>query len=217
MALAASYGDPFLGEYKKPFDSMDFAVQLNFGENTALGAGSAKGILFAAPVAETQNSQSLVAAYQHFDYFNNNAYVFGEQSISGSWLYRVQATKSFEMRTALHVNAVIMGAAQSDYANVSGRGYDYGPGLGYKFQGAFYRNGYPFLSIGHYGFWIHSINGTVANHLISGSNVRLDLPLRRDVALGVDYFLYLEDSHYAEYPNVSHRVPELRTSLTFHL
>ncbi len=217
MALAASYGDPFLGEYKHPFDSMDFAMQLNFNDASTLGVVSAKGILFASPVTQTKDSQSLIGAYQHFDYFNNNAFVFGEQSVSASYLYRAQATKSFEMRTAFHLNAVIMGAAQSDYASVSGRDYDFGPGLGYKFGGTFLRNGYPFLSLGHYGFWIYSLNGTAGSHLISGTNVRLDLPLTQGLSLGIDYFLYLSDNHYDDFPDVYHRVPELRTSLAWHL
>jgi Domain of unknown function (DUF3943) len=217
MALAASYGDPFLGEYKRPFDSMDFAMQLNFDDASTLGVVSAKGILFATPLSESKTSQSLIGAYQHFDYFNNNAFVFGEQSVSGSFLYRSRATKSFEMRTALHMNVVIMGAAKSDYANVSGRDYDFGPGLGYKFNGVFYRNGYPFLSLGTYGFWIYSLNGTVGSHLISGTNARLDLPLTDGMSFGVDYFLYLSDNRYQDFPDVTHRVPELRTSIAWHL
>jgi len=217
MEIAANYGDPFRGETRKPFSSFDFGLQLNFKDKNTFGRMSTKGILYASKVAESERSQHLVAAYQHYDYSNTNAYEYGAQSVGASFLSRMQATEKFEMRTALHLNVILMGATKSDYSNISGRSYDYGPGLGFKFSGTFLVSGHPILTLAHDQSWIHSINGTAAEHILSGSRARVDLPLKRGLSLGVDYVLYLADRNYRDFPDVHKRIPELRTALSWNL
>jgi hypothetical protein len=217
MDLAASMGDPFQGDSKKPFDSFDFGLQLNFNDKSTFGRMQATGLLFASPILGTGNSKHLIAITQHYDYFNNNAFELGGQSLAASFLSQMRATSHFALRTQLHLNAVVMGATKSDYASISGRAYDFGPGLGFKFGGTFYYNNHPFLLLSQSQFWIHSVNGTAAEHVISGTRARVDIPLTHGVSLGADYVLYLADRNYRDFPDVHQRVPELRTGISFNL
>jgi hypothetical protein len=217
MELAANMGDPFLGDNKKPFDSFEFGGQLNFGDKKTLGRAQAIGLLSATPMMGTENSKHMIGFTQHFDYFNNNAFELGGQSLAATLYSQMRSGDSFAIRTQLHVNAIIMGGTKSDYESVSGRSYDFGPGLGFKFGGTFYYRGHPFLLLSHSEFWIHSVNGTAADHVVSGTRARIDVPLKHGVSLGADYVLYRADRNYRDFPDVHQRVPELRTGLSFNL
>lgn len=217
MELAASMGDPFAGDREKPFDSFDFGLQLNFGDKATLGRAQASGLLFASPVMGTEDSRHLIGASQQFDYFNNNAFELGGQSLAASFFSQMKASENFAVRTQLHVNAVVMAGVSSDYESISGREYDFGPGLGFRFGGTFYYNRHPFLTLTHSQFWIHSINGNSAEHVVSGSRARVDVPLTRGFSIGADYVLYLADRNYRDFPDVHERVPELRTGISFNL
>jgi len=217
MELAFAVGDPFEGDRKKPFDSFEFGMQVNFDDKTGLGRAQAVGLLTASPMLQTEKSEHLIGASQHYDYFNNNAFELGGQSVGGSLLSQMKAGDDFEMRTQLHLNAILMGATKSDYRSISGREYDFGPGLGYKFGGVFLYKGHPFLVLSHSQNWIHSINGTSAEHVLSGTRARVDIPLTRGFSIGADYVLYVADRNYRDFPDVHERVPELRTGISFNL
>jgi hypothetical protein len=217
MELAATMGDPFLGDNKKPFDSFEFGGQLNFGDLKTLGRAQAVGLLAATPMMGSENSKHMIGFTQHFDYFNNNAFELGGQSLAATLYSQMKAGDAFAIRTQLHVNALIMGGTKSDYESISGRSYDFGPGLGFKFGGTFYYQGHPFLLLSHSEFWIHSVNGTAADHIVSMTRARIDVPLKHGVSLGADYVLYRADRNYRDFTDVHERVPELRTGLSFNL
>jgi hypothetical protein len=217
MELAANMGDPFLGDNKKPFDSFDFGIQLNFGDAKTFGRMQTIGLLAATPVMGTESSKHMIGFTQHFDYFNNNAFELGGQSLAATLLSQMKAGDSFAIRTQLHVNAIVMGGTKSDYESISGRSYDFGPGLGFKFGGTFYYKGHPFLLLSESEFWIHSVNGTAADHVVSMTRARIDVPLTRGLSLGADYVLYRADRNYRDFTDVHERIPELRTGVSFNL
>jgi hypothetical protein len=217
MEFAMANGDPFQGDRKKPFESFQLGAQLNFGDKATLGRVQVVGLLTASQLLETENSTHLIGASQHFDYFNNNAFELGGQSVGGTLLSRMKAGKDFEMRTELNANVIVMGATKADYRSISGRDYDFGPGLGYKFGGVFLYRGHPFLVLSHNQSWIHSINGTAAEHVVSGTRARVDIPLTRGFSVGADYVIYFADRNYKDFPDVHERVPELRTGVSFNL
>jgi len=217
MEMAASIGDPFEGDNKKPFDSFDFGLQLNFSDKKTIGRMQADGLLFASPVVGDANSKHMIGITQHYDYFNNNAFELGGQSLAATFLSQLKAGKTFAIRTQLHLEGIVLGATKSDYASISGRSYDFGPGLGFLFGGTFYYDEHPFLTLSESEYWIHSVNGTAADHYLSGTRARVDIPLARGFSIGADYTLYLADRNYRDFPDVHQRVPELRTAVSFNL
>jgi hypothetical protein len=208
MVADFDYGDPFSGDTAKPFDSFDFFLQLNFDDKSLIGRAHAKGLLFAAELAESEKSQHLVGSYQHYDYINNNAFEFGGQSISASYLSHIQIGDRAALRTGFHGCGLILGGTKSDYENFTGRSYDYGPGLGFKFHSTLYRRGRRFFTLGHTNYWVHVLNGDRADHYIAFTYARLDLQLQRFFGLGFEYQLYNAERQYADFPDVSQRSPE---------
>ena len=217
IEVAAYVGDPFLGDNKKPYDSFDFNFQLNINDAQTIGRVQTIGLLASSPVMGTDHSKHLIGFTQHFDYFNNSDIELGGQSLAASLYSQFRAGEHFAVRTQLHMNALIMGATKDNYQTFTGRSYDFGPGLAFKFGSTFYYHNHPYLMLTHSRFWIHSINGSVSDHLISTSRVRFDVPLTRGFSIGADYWLYTADRLYRDLPDVYERVPVLRTGISFNL
>ncbi len=209
MQMDFNYGDPFEGDNERPFDSFDFTLQLNFSDKAAIGRAQAKGLLFANLVAESENAQHLIGAYQHYSYINNWAFEWGGQSLSASYLSQVEMGHA-KLSTEFHALGIILAGTASDYENFTGRSYDYGPGLGFEFQTVLHRNERPFFTLGHSSYWIYVLNGDKANHYVNFTWVRLDIQLQQFFGLGLEYDLYLAERQYDDFPDVSQRNPEIR-------
>lgn len=204
-----AYGDPFAGDNEKPFESFDFAIQLYFGDKNGIGQLETKGLLFAVPVSESDESIHMVGAFHHFDYIDNNAYEYGSQSISGSYLSKVSMGRA-TLVTQFHAMGHILAGTASDYEDFTGRSYSYGPGVGFKFKTVLYRGKRPFFTLGNNTSWIWAVNGDSAEHFVSYSYARLDVPLGEVFGVGTQYDVYFAEREYADFPDVHQRNPELR-------
>ncbi len=216
IELAAGYGDPFLGEYKKPFDTFDFGLQINFKDNSKIGRVQAKGLLFATPYSRSENTQTLIGAWQYYDYVNNSAFVYGAEKIGASFMSLRKPGKDFEARTHIDLMAIVLGATNSAYASISGRSYDYGPGLGVAMGGEFRYKGHAFFSLSQELDYIHTLNGTLSNHILSETQIAIDIPLVSAWTLNASYNLYIAQGNYEDFPDVYQRTPILRTALSWH-
>jgi hypothetical protein len=210
------YGDPFRGATKKPFDHFNLHAQINFSDRSAIGELHAEGLLTGGTIQESKTSKSLLGAFQHFTYFNNSAYEFGAQSFSAGFLNKFER-ESFNFHANLNAGAILMGAVKSHYPSFTGRTYDYGPGVAFRFRGSFERAGWDYLKIAHATSFIHTINGNKSDHIVSFTNVALSVPIHRVVGAGVEYLLYLSDSEYEDFPDVSQRSPEVRLFFAYQM
>lgn len=216
VRFKTKYGDPFVDTKGKPFDNFDFGIMFALDNpEHGLQRIEAKGLIYAETVSQSENTQHVLGVQQHFDYYDNEAYTFGNQSISASFFSKFVTEHGFETKTMIHLNGVIMGASKSDYFNVSGRDYDYGPGVGFKFSAEFGREGRRYLGIAHEEFIIHSINGNRANHYVNFTGLYADVPLRGFLGLKFEYLLYLSERYYKDFPDVSERSPEIRVYFSF--
>lgn len=216
VRFAANYGDPYLEEMNRPFDHFNFIFHVNHENKPhSIAQITTKGYLFGNEVSRSERAQHILAAYQHSDYLDNEAFTYGAQSFGASWLARFVTESGFETRTELHMNAIILGASKCDYFSISGREYDYGPGVGYKINASFGRGGREYCSAGYAGAFIHSINGNAAQHFLNTFHVRASFPIRDYFMFGSDYVVYVADRKYADYDDVHTRNPELRVYVSW--
>jgi hypothetical protein len=211
-----AYGDVFDSRRHDPFSSFLFSAQINFADATPIGQFDARGILAGRDLHETETSRHILAAYHHFDYIDNQAVKFGAQSVGStiqSEFHAAHGEGRLRLRTRLDGNVVLLGATESDYATFTGRDYDYGPGFAVKLATGFQFNELPIFILSTSNTFLHSINGTDADHFISSSRVRVQVPVYQNYGLAVDYVLFLRNSQYADYDDVDKRSPEVRLSL----
>jgi hypothetical protein len=216
-ALEGSYGDPF-GDIEHPYDYFDFGLQLNFNNKPhGIGRIGIRGVLGSVELDRGEDTQHRLAAYQNFDYLDNEAYTYGGQSFGARLHSRFFKGDDWETRAGLQVNGIILGASKSDYNSISGREYDYGPGAGVDFVAAFARRGVDLLTISHGSFYIHSVNGNEVESYSNYTGVRVAVPLNDALRLRFDYLLFISRRDYERHPDVEQQNPELRAALAWRL
>ena len=211
VSFDTEYGSPFTTGPRKPYDAFTFGMQLNF-DNKPHGIGRIEidGLLGAMTLSKTARAHHLVGAYQHFDYIDNEAYVFGGQSVGACYLTRFTGHEGVDVRASLHVNAILLGASKSDHFNISGREYDYGPGAGFEFTAVFAHKDRDILTLAHESTYIHSVNGNEVESYSNFTRLRANVPIRSFFGTGLEYLLYHSRRDYAAFPDVDQRSPEMR-------
>ncbi|MEN8005882.1 MAG: DUF3943 domain-containing protein [Candidatus Krumholzibacteriota bacterium] len=217
MKFDFEYGDMFFGDMDQPFDSFDMDLQLNFADVKLVGRVEVNGMLAGTFLKETDPSSHILAGFLRYDYLNNSKVEFGAQSLGAGLMSRFETDSGLEIRTELHTNAIILGANKSDYRSTSGRTYDYGPGAGVDLAARIGRNGWHYLHVGHTHSWIHTVNGNDADHFLGESFVRMELPIRFNLGLGLEYRLInsRRNYHLEGLDDVNERIPELRLATTW--
>ena len=162
-------------------------------------------------------SASQFNANMHMTYVDNEAYTYGGQSFSASYLRRFGMGGRTEHELELNLEGILLGASKSDYFNLSGREYDYGPGAGLWFRYALQVGEEGRLGLLYRGSWIHSINGAAADHLDQFVGLTADVPVRRGLALSLDYLYYFSHRFYEDYDDVFARNPMLQLYFSWRL
>ena len=202
----------------KPFDYFDFHVQLNFNNKPhGLGLFNINAILHGWDMGGSETKTNQLNANIHFTYFDNEASTYGGQSLSASYLSRFGQGKGFESELELYLEGIIFGASKSDYFNLSGREYDYGPGAGARLSYSLMAGDHAVLRTIYRGSWIHSINGTAADHLDHFFYVSTEFALHDWFKLGIDYLAYWSKRYYRDYDNVYARNPQLQVFFSWSL
>jgi len=169
------------------------------------------GLLYGGSLRETAETHHYLGAFQYYDYFNNRAFEFGGQSVGAGLLSKFDTGEKMRFLTALHVTALLVGGTSSDYVSFSGREYDYGPGVGFRLHAA------SSAAAGTCWASARSSSGSIPERQRRPPRGQHDrgagaVPVRRELAVGLDYTLYLADRYYSDYPDVHERYPIVRDS-----
>ncbi|MBN8226830.1 DUF3943 domain-containing protein [Corallococcus macrosporus] len=194
LGLGMRHGDPFLDDFRKPFDS--FAVDASFivRQGHFLGQADAQGLLAVTSLSRRPRWQVLLGAYQFYDFVDIGNYQVGAQSFSGSLLYRHELTGAMDVRAALDLRGVALAAISSIPSETNERGYDYGPGVGVTLRAALGSWPWEYLGVELETSWIHTLDGVVKDHLIHEGRLHADIPVYRGLGLGGSLQLFRRDT-----------------------
>jgi hypothetical protein len=238
ILLNHNYGDVFENTRRKPFDYMEFVGELNFGEKVGLGNVQIRGDLASWPLGGP-GANHVVSVVQYFDYMNNTAYEFGGQSLGAALSSRFRLSDRLGLTTRVDGSAILLGAVNADYSWLADvaeqeriREYDYGPGAGGTATATLSLNGHPLLAALYRFEWISVKNGSVydkgtvgsdADHYVQMGGLRLVVPIKGNLGVGADAYVFLRDSHYSavdsatgdvQIKNVTQRNPQVRVYLS---
>jgi len=218
ISFATEYGDPFSETLEKPFDTFDFGIQFNFDSPDSIdvvGYIDVEGWLFGANEYDADHVGDFVAGFSHFNFYSNEVYRYGSQEIGAGYLNRYRMGERYRGSARVDLNAILLGASKADHFNVSGRDYDYGPGMALELKWALERDEHEILSLEQDVSWIHAIDGNIADHFIFMTDARFQIPIHDHIKLGVEYLFYAAFREYKDYPDVDVSAPELRLSAAF--
>ena len=215
-------GNPFAGDYEKPFDSFSLGLQLNFNDAQTIGRLQIEGTLTGKRLSdEASTTIHIGAVTQSFDYVNNSAYQFGGQSLGTKLLSLYSFSPTVSLRTNFEAAGLLLGAVNSEYTDVvvgtDERDYDFGPGALGRARAVLNVSGHDLVDLTYDFFYIHTLTETDSDHLVHDVAARLKLPLWRGLGLGAEGRYFGRNSHYDAFPNVHRWVPQARLYLSYDL
>lgn len=223
LALKYTYGHPFYKRRFKPFDFFRFYTLINFWNQPLLGQFRIYGILYGKRYSLGGDHRLVLGFFQHSDYLKNNVYEIGGVSVGAGVGYRTPRNQPYSFAGMLHIAAMPMGAANSDYAphySVAGldsaRTYNMGVGAQAKLD-AVWRFPIGELSFSYSFWWVHTLNGAPGDELIGMLWPSLSFNVYQQISIGLELLFYQRNGLYDDFPNIYLRNNEKRAFVSFRL
>ena len=214
--LDFEYGDYVDKDLRKPFEAFRLNVQLNGNDKKALGWINLDGNLWQTDVKDTPKTRHRFMVELNYTYVDNNAYQFGRNSVGIGFRSRWHLSPNWRLRGRLGTDAIILGAVNSEFVGVENREYDFGPGIGLVLGLSVERKGFEVAELFYEGLLLHTVSGSDGDHVIQMTGLRAAWPVYRRLGIGAGYFVFLRDSYFRRFPDVSQRNPQLRIFATWH-
>jgi hypothetical protein len=202
--IQLDYGNPFELRSRKPFDFFKLRAELNFGGgNKFLDNISGYGILFGKNM-QLGKMDILVGGFQYYDYWDNTAFELGAIGFGGGMFTKLPISKTLILYTNAHLalvpfagNSIPYGADTSQL-----RDYDFGDGAEGKFESTLNLGKYASISLIYYYFIIHTYVGTPGNNYMGILKPRITVRLFKDLSIGFEQYLYSDNRHISDYPDI---------------
>jgi len=192
------YGDQVGQQYTKPFDV--FNVRLLLSSYGGLNALRASGRLYGANLnSPTGRNRHMLAVNQRYDFYKNPAQSVGGQSveigINSRWLI---GSKGFGIRTAIFGDGILLGAIDAPGTGLGDRNYDFGPGVGARWEFAIERHGVRFMRVFGQLEYIHAVSGASADHIVDFGGIEAALPITRGLGVSASSTIFARTSRYTD-------------------
>jgi hypothetical protein len=239
IGINHAYGNVFDNERRKPFDSMNSDFQFSPGEKQFRTQLRIRGDIWSKAFGGGDVPKYAFAVVQHFDYYNNQAYEFGQQAFGPSLFARYRLSDKMGLGLRVDGSFAILAAVNSDYSFLADvpdreryREYDFGPGLGTGVEVRLSHSKRDILTLSYRYHYINVSNGSIwnkdderglkgsdATHHLQAAGARLFVPLFRRMGLGADGIVVLRKSYYdsAVLQDQDQRNPEARIYVAFDL
>ena len=191
------YGDQVGQEYREPFDVFNVRLLVT---PQGLNALRASGRLYGANLnSPTGRNRHMLAVNQRYDFIKNPAQSVGGQSveigINSRWPL---GNKGFAIRTAIFGDGIILGAIDAPGTGFGERNYDFGPGVGARWEAGLEKHGVRFLRIFSQIEYIHAVSGTSADHTVNFGGIEAAIPITRRLGLAASSTVFGRVSHYTD-------------------
>jgi hypothetical protein len=217
LLIDVALGDVFDRGPRSPFDVITFQAQISpdgGGVNILRATGRLWGNELTPP--ESWHRHALFIN-QRFDYVNNPAYHFGEQSIETGLESRWRTgPRGLRVHSRVAADVVMLGAIDAwDPDRASREFQDFGPGIGAIAEVALERNGTRYISWYNRVRYLRSVSGAPADHTILFSGFDLTVPITRGFGIGAHFSADRRKSYFADFDDVERSYTETRVYLSW--
>ena len=198
LSFSALYGDPFAGDLRKPFDSFWVGADLNTPGGAVISRIEERGILRGWELTDPSDAIRHVFGFaQEYEYFNNEAQVFGAQAFSAGVLSKYRIGKLAGATDASALVVPLAGIRTTDFVNPqTGRNYDYAPGLGARAEARVYYGAREIAAVGYGVIWAHTVDGVSENNRLEFFRATIRAPIAGPVGVGGSYSWYGRKTTY---------------------
>jgi hypothetical protein len=213
------YGNPFETRSRKPFDFFRLRVDLDFGVGRKfLDNLTGYGILYG------KNSQIgkmpiLSGLFQYYDYWDNKTFELGAIGFGGGVFSKLPISNKINLYTNVHLAAVPFAGNSTHFGpdTTQVRDYNFGGGFEGKFESTINFGHTADISLIYYNFMIHTYVGAPGNNFIHILKPRITLQLYKDLRIGFENYVYINDRYLRNFPAIYSTRTEQKIFLMFYL
>jgi len=206
--------------YKRPFDQFSVNLELGNGDSSFINGVNVHALLYGAKFFKSKKGDHYGTLNAHYDFYNNDAFFYGGQSLNYNWLSEFRYKKGNRLNLSVGAGAVILAAVPDPYLLYgASRNYNYGPGASYRFRGDLMLLDRFILSADYNGGVFFTISGTDSYYVLHGLNVEASLRLykRWSINLSSGYFNLQGHFYDQQYPDFNREYPYGRLSVGYNI
>lgn len=203
ISLSAAYGDPFLGEIDRPFDSFWIEGDLAVPSREVVTRVQGRGILKGWDVsAAGSRLDTILGFWLQYEYLQNESQVFGAQGVNLGLLARRRVagiTATGDLAAVVFplagVRTLDLPEPDTDDPELRRRTYDYAPGAGLR-AGLRLDARFASLAAAYGNAWLRTVDGPADTSTLQFLRVSVRVPLVRTVGLGAGWAWYSRQTTY---------------------
>lgn len=191
--------------YKRPFDRFSVNLELGNGDSTFINAVNVHALLYGNRFFVSEHGNHYGVLNAHYDFYNNDAFFYGAQSLNYNWLSEFEFSKGNLLNLSLGAGAVLLAAVPDPYLLYgASRNYNYGSGASYRFRGDLMVFNRLMLSADYNGGVFFTISGNDSYYILHGLQAEASLRLYKkwSINLSSGYFNlqgHFDDEQYSDF------------------
>lgn len=239
------YGDRFESETNIPYDYFSFKANINGqGSQPIISQMNIAGRIYSTELLDNSKDFLSLGIYQHYDFYDSDTisdvssrvpYKFSAPASFGIGLiHKSKRFKHWDFNSFLHINAIILGASQSDYYVVKDRNYNLGSGFSWQTGASISYKDIFSISANYEAYKIFTVKGydkdidweninprtlnAQGDHsqaMLHAISLRADLKLKKNLYLTGIGYIYTRDTNYRYFENVFSKTSEGRLMFTY--
>lgn len=196
--------------YKRPFDQFAVNLEAGRGDSTFINAVNVHALIYGAKFFKTKKGDHFGTLNAHYDFYNNDAFFYGAQSLNYNWLSEFTYKSKNKLNLSLGVGAVLLAAVPDPYLLYgASRNYNYGSGASYRFQGDLSLLRRLLFTMNYNGGVFYTISGTPSYYILHAGTVEGSLRVfkRWSINLRSGYFSLQGEFRDEKYPDFHREYP----------
>jgi hypothetical protein len=206
-----NYGEPTnVSGHKKPFDYFTLHTEAHLAKGDNIIGIFASGGITDAKLNLFRGSSNVIGIYKEIDVHINTVYKLSATSVTGQIINQIPFSSSVKMENNIALSAILMGATNSEYASVSGKDYNIGPGAGGRIGTGLLLKDFGNFHANYKRFWIHTLSGAAGEEFVGIFNAGVDLIVSKNNSIGMDLIIYERSGKYKYFPDADNSNTALR-------
>jgi hypothetical protein len=206
--------------YKRPFDQFTVNLEVGTGDSTFINAVNVHALLRGAEFFKSRRGTHFGRLNAHYDFYNNDAFFYGAQSITYNWLSEFRYKEQNRLNLSVGAGAVVLAAVPDPYLLYgASRNYNYGSGLSYRFRGELSLLNRLMLTTDYNGGYFHTISGNDSYYVLHALSVEGSLRVfkRFSINLASGYFALKGEFVDEQYDDFQREFPFGRLSIGYNI
>lgn len=206
--------------YKRPFDQFYVNFEVGDGDSTFINAVNVHALLYGAEFFKTSKSSHFGTLNAHYDFYNNDAFFYGAQSINYNWVSEFRYKKSNRLNMSAGAGAVVLAAVPDPYLLYgASRNYNYGSGLSYRYRGELSLLNRLLLIADYNGGLFYTISGNDSHYVLHAGTIEASVRLFNRFSLNASsgYFSLQGNFDDPQYDDFHREFPFGRVSIGYNI